>query len=326
MSAEALARTRIAPGSAAMVETNYALREGQWAWMSQLYSDGRAASQAIAARLLHMVRDLTPPAGPRPGFVMAEYTDIDEGIEMFLSASKHQLEADLAEVENEGARFPSWTKHLVEGDRTVRRDLARAMRIVYEATTRPVLSAVKQQLDADRRARSYVLATNGVGALLAGLHPSISWRPPVLELAIPGGDFDISLDDRGLLLVPSFFHCRGPGLTFGAPSPSALYYPMMRSQVMAALALTEAQATRRPGLDALLGSTRAAALEALALRPNLSTGALARRLAISPATASQHATVLRNAELIVTTRQRNSVAHRLTPLGTDLLSGRTGTP
>ncbi|MFI6982279.1 ArsR/SmtB family transcription factor [Embleya sp. NPDC050154] len=45
------------------------------------------------------------------------------------------------------------------------------------------------------------------------------------------------------------------------------------------------------------------------------TTELARRLSISPAGASQHATVLRQANLITSRRHRNTVHHSLTPLG-----------
>jgi DNA-binding transcriptional ArsR family regulator len=50
-----------------------------------------------------------------------------------------------------------------------------------------------------------------------------------------------------------------------------------------------------------------------------STGEVARRLHISAAAASQHTTVLRNAGLLVSRRDRNSVLHTLTPLGRAML-------
>jgi DNA-binding transcriptional ArsR family regulator len=47
---------------------------------------------------------------------------------------------------------------------------------------------------------------------------------------------------------------------------------------------------------------------------------VARRLNISPAAASQHTTVLRNAGLLVSHRDRNTVLHTLTPLGRAMLN------
>lgn len=71
-------------------------------------------------------------------------------------------------------------------------------------------------------------------------------------------------------------------------------------------------------LSALLGATRATALEQIAARPGVSTGALARRLNIAAPTTSQHASVLRGNDLLTTDRHRNTV-HRITALGLRLL-------
>jgi len=75
-----------------------------------------------------------------------------------------------------------------------------------------------------------------------------------------------------------------------------------------------------PGNDnlaALLGPTRAAVLHAL--REPHSTADLAGTLGISPASASEHAKVLRDAYLVETRREGRSVRHSLTPLGRTIL-------
>jgi DNA-binding transcriptional ArsR family regulator len=81
----------------------------------------------------------------------------------------------------------------------------------------------------------------------------------------------------------------------------------------------------RSPLADLLGSTRAAVVEALADRA-ATTGGLARRLGISAATASEHASVLRAANLVTSERDGNRVVHRLTPLGLALSGGPAGRP
>ena len=78
-----------------------------------------------------------------------------------------------------------------------------------------------------------------------------------------------------------------------------------------------ASGAARESLAALLGRTRAAVLQAS--DEGCTTGEVARQLNISPAAASQHATVLRNAGLLVSHRERNSVLHTLTPLGRAML-------
>ncbi|WP_306819912.1 ArsR/SmtB family transcription factor [Streptomyces sp. CA-210063] len=77
-------------------------------------------------------------------------------------------------------------------------------------------------------------------------------------------------------------------------------------------------------LGDLRGRTRAAALNAIA--EGCSTTELARRLNISSAAANQHATVLRNASLITTSRDGKAVLHTVTSLGTALLNSVSRNP
>ena len=76
-------------------------------------------------------------------------------------------------------------------------------------------------------------------------------------------------------------------------------------------------ASRGSALAALVGRNRAAVLQSIA--DGCTTTELARRVGISLAAASQHASVLRGAGLIATRRQGSAVLHVLTPLGAELL-------
>ncbi|WCD91099.1 hypothetical protein KPP03845_200060 (plasmid) [Streptomyces xanthophaeus] len=82
----------------------------------------------------------------------------------------------------------------------------------------------------------------------------------------------------------------------------------------------EADGSALRNLESLLGRTRAAALQVTA--EGCTTSELARRLNVTAAAASQHASVLRNTDLITTSRRGGSVLHLITPLGLALL--RTG--
>ncbi|MFI9626317.1 winged helix-turn-helix domain-containing protein [Streptomyces sp. NPDC052042] len=73
----------------------------------------------------------------------------------------------------------------------------------------------------------------------------------------------------------------------------------------------------RQPLGTLVGSTRAAVLQALTV--SLTTSELARCVGVTPGSASQHASVLRRAGLVSTTRTHTSAIHTLTPLGAALL-------
>lgn len=72
-------------------------------------------------------------------------------------------------------------------------------------------------------------------------------------------------------------------------------------------------------LGKLVGQTRSAVL--LEVGGGCTTSELARRVGVSLASASQHASVLREAGLVHTLRQGSAVLHTLTPLGAALLRG-----
>ena len=159
------------------------------------------------------------------------------------------------------------------------------------------------------------LLHGGHDHLLATLHPTVHWRPPVLEVTYPE-DRDLYLDGRGLLLQPSFFCWQRPVTVANPDLPPVLVYPIEHDPHW--LHHDPQRATRT--LVALLGRTRAAVLEAIA--DGCTTTGLARRLTISVASASQHATTLREAGLSTTYRDRNTVHHTITPLGLALINHR----
>ncbi|GAB3963017.1 ArsR/SmtB family transcription factor [Plantactinospora veratri] len=139
-------------------------------------------------------------------------------------------------------------------------------------------------------------------------------------------DRELHLDGRGLLLVPSFFCARIPVTLLDPELPPVLVYPVDRlgglmpapGEGAGPVPATGGEAGRA-ALAALIGKTRARVLEVVG--DGCSTGEVARRLNISAAAASQHTTVLRNAGLLVSHRDRNTVLHSLTPLGRAILTG-----
>ncbi|MEU3166762.1 winged helix-turn-helix domain-containing protein [Streptosporangium sp. NPDC006930] len=184
----------------------------------------------------------------------------------------------------------------------------------------PYWSRVRGHLESEREVYGRIAITNGVECLLETLHPRLCWNPPVLEIP-DAEDRDVHLNGRGLLLSPSLF-LQGrnhlfldrenetglPALVVSAPCTSAVMSDLM-----------ETPAPDDEALGALVGHTRAAALQALT--ESCTTGGLSERLGISLAGASKHATVLRKAGLITTARNRNTALHTLTSLGMALLHG-----
>ncbi|MGP3914715.1 winged helix-turn-helix domain-containing protein [Nonomuraea sp. 10N515B] len=133
-----------------------------------------------------------------------------------------------------------------------------------------------------------------------------------------GHEGDIHLHGRGLLLVPSVFGFAAPALDPYAEPQPMLTYPAGLEQQSRALPLgaPPAQPTS-PGasssLASVLGRTRAAMLHAIAEHPAWSTKELAARIGIAPASASEHTTSLREAGLVHTVRNRNTVVAVFAP-------------
>lgn len=194
--------------------------------------------------------------------------------------------------------------------------LADVLAVGHELGVAPHWPAMRAQLDADRAARARILADGGIDRLFATLHPDLRWRPPVLDLPgwLPDAVVECELNGRGLDIVPAVFARATPEVYLPGDGPALLIHPVAVDRAAA-----RETGDVPDGLADLLGQTRAAVLTTLT--DGSTTGEVARRLRISPAGASQHATVLRRAGLILSTRRGNNVLHTLTPLGAALLDG-----
>ena len=153
----------------------------------------------------------------------------------------------------------------------------------------------------------------GYPNLTTSCHPRLRWRDEGLERT--GIDFETNQDGRGLLLRPSPFWTGEPIFSFDEEGhrPRVLIYAAQPNGRSASDNGT-GDLTARDSLAALLGSTRAAVLRAL--REPRGTAELAAAVQISPASASEHTKILRDASLIETRREGRSVQHSLTSLGT----------
>ncbi|WP_378273127.1 ArsR/SmtB family transcription factor [Amycolatopsis samaneae] len=189
----------------------------------------------------------------------------------------------------------------------------------------PYWSHTRSCLEAERDVRGRVLITVGVEGLLSSLHPKMRWTPPTLEIAGQPRR-DVHLDGRGLLLSPSLFLIGRSGVLIDARRASTA--PVLAFAVPPSPAVLSGMwgswKPNEQALGALVGHTRAAALQALT--DSCTTGELSQRLGISLAGASKHATILREAGLVETTRNRNTALHTLTPLGVALLQSRRVAP
>ncbi|MEU0038367.1 winged helix-turn-helix domain-containing protein [Streptomyces sp. NPDC006333] len=165
------------------------------------------------------------------------------------------------------------------------------------------------------------LIAGGFEKLLEQANPQwMRWKPPVLEIQMMSDvDRDLYLEGQGLVLVPSMFSTRSVVTQGHHPAVS---YPVFQGQRTVLGPVVSESMDDKADYDRvspLLGRTRALVLITIAEHEDCTTKELATRAGIAPASASEHATVLRGAGLVRSLRHRNFVLHGLTPLGLALL-------
>ncbi|MEI5097381.1 winged helix-turn-helix domain-containing protein [Streptomyces sp. PmtG] len=168
---------------------------------------------------------------------------------------------------------------------------------------------LKSVLDADAAARSTDMATYGVGHLLRSLHPDISWADGRLTVR-KNYDETIPFHGAEVVLAPMAASWPLVSAQLGEPDNAVLGYP-------AAGLGAAADRPRRPGVARLLGRSRAALLGDLAAPRT--TGELAARHQLAPATVSYHLGVLHRSGLVLRERDRNVVRYRRSAEGDALL-------
>ncbi|GGK72993.1 hypothetical protein GCM10012284_03660 [Mangrovihabitans endophyticus] len=222
------------------------------------------------------------------------------------------------------ARFEPMKHLLADVAPEQRGDVASALRYFSRVGIAPYWPRIHAYVDSERLSRAQALLTDGVEHLFGCLHPLIRWSSPALELRHLE-DRVICLDGRGLLIAPSLFLFDLPRVLFpdrdDSDDPPVLVYPAPFN-IAAAKVLWNLSYPGDNSLGALMGSTRAALLRSLRL--SHTTTDLSRRLGVSPAAVSQHTYILREAGLIITRRDKNTVWHSLTYLGAALI--RTNDP
>ncbi|MET8250047.1 winged helix-turn-helix domain-containing protein [Micromonospora sp. NPDC005197] len=324
-SGEDILRTRVAPAADPVWELVLSLHVLQGRNRDPLTSTWRRTvtrglRQDAASDQLRLLFALNPPRGYFPDFLTpyASVEGFEAGLEAVRSTPTQLLQRDLNLLAAEN-QLPASATALARGDGAMLRHLAESMEQYRSLAIGPYWSRIQSAVAADRTLRARALLDGGVEGLLASLRPRMRWDSGVLEVRDYPHSRELHLDGRGLLLVPSFF-CAGTPVALLDPAlPPVLVYPVDR---LGGIAATDgdalaASSAGRDSLAALLGRTRAAVLEAS--HDGCTTSEVARRLNISPAAASQHATVLRNAGLLVSHRDRNTVLHTLTPLGRAVL-------
>ncbi|MEV0390481.1 hypothetical protein [Nonomuraea sp. NPDC050643] len=318
-SAQDLLRVRVQAEPHVMWEILLSLHIAQVPQGARAFGAWRYAVKGDLPASTGMLLTLCRPRGYSPDFLTPsfEVASLEAGLDVVMSTPRARLRADMTELVEE-TPLPSWASGLADGDTTVLRHLHDALKGYHAKALQPYWAGIRNHVRLDRKKRMEAMIDHGLEHLLATLHPGVRWTAPVLEVPYPV-NYDLHLDGRGLTLIPSVFCWPNPitlRVQDGAP---ILVYPVERSPAEA-WAGGHAEQGPTHALTVLMGQTRAEVLWAIGSAPRLNTTDLARKLGISLAGASQHASILRGAGLVATARHKNSALHQITDHGAALLA------
>ncbi|MEV6316126.1 helix-turn-helix domain-containing protein [Streptomyces sp. NPDC051776] len=315
-----LARIRIAARPDALWESILSFHRLRDKRGASVFRQWRGETRTRLNGETRLLASLVPTRGYFPDFLTPPEgaIGVEPAIEALRETPDHRLHRDIRLLGKQRSR-QAWVHALGEGDTGAIGRLIGSLRSYHKAAIAPYWPHVRAQIEADRAARGRALLDGGADQLLTSLPPMMRWRSPVLEADYPV-DRDLYLSGRGLLLQPSFF-CRSTPVTYYDRELSpVLVYPVQHTEESApSTAPVRSYAEDPASLGKLVGHTRSAVLQTIG--QGCTTSELARRVGVSAASASQHASVLREAGLVLTLRHGNAVLHTLTPLGAALLRG-----
>lgn len=309
-----LARTTLAEEPDPLWEVLLSLHQLQGRDGAGQYGHWRERTRRQFPRHAERLLQLAPPRGYSPDFLTppAVGGSFDDAVERVLITAPRRIYHELEQVRRPGS---SWTRDLAAGRREAVKGLGQSLRIYHRHAIAPYWDSIRASVRGDLHHQGSRLTSYGVDHLLSNLHPSVKWERPVLKIT-GFAERDLYLEGRGLRLQPSVFCWQTPTKLRDPKLSPVLVYPVRQAPGILHLATEE---SRTEPLAALLGTTRAAALAAIA--DICTTTELARRCEISLAGASRQAGILREAGLITTRRAGQAVQHDLTPLGQALLNG-----
>ncbi len=291
---------------------------------------GSSSAPVLRAMNSGFVQLCTAPSGETAGL------PFDDALESVLAAPVREWRSAVAGLTELGIDVGPVTA-IADGRPGALAQYGQVLRRFHEAAVASYMPKVAQRISAAHDAHVRLLAEGGVDRLLNSLHPGVTWKDPWLTIQKkphktrcahntlrqndPTHDVLHGLG-RGLTLQPSAFADQ-PCLIAAdddCDMPIQLLFPVPVDWQM----LTDpADEVPRDALGDLMGHSRSSVLRALHERRH-TTSSLARAVYLSPASASEHTSVLRAANLVNTTREGNHVTHALTELGATLVRSAGG--
>jgi DNA-binding transcriptional ArsR family regulator len=174
----------------------------------------------------------------------------------------------------------------------------------WRAVMDDVWPHVRKVLDHDRHDRTDTAAAQGLGAMLAGLHPDVRWSGGAIEVDKPY-DESVEYADAEIVLVPSLAAWPRLAVQLCNPSDAMIAYPLT------------VPPSRPTGAAALLGRGRAAVLRAAS--PGASTSEISRRTGLAPSTVSHHLKILHGTGLLDRARRGHEVIYTRNAQGNSIL-------
>jgi DNA-binding transcriptional ArsR family regulator len=228
--------------------------------------------------------------------------DIETELEQIRRAPEERVAEEVARCLQGRGRIAADVEDALRSAGAARR-LADLMAALWAGVISPCWPQIRGCLERDILYRSRVLATHGLGPVLADLAPSVAHRdcpPPAAT--------------HGLLLMPSaFIWPRIATVRSSSSGPSTVSYP---ARGIGAMWFSSSRA-RAVELASLIGRTRAQILDALA--EPMHTTALALQLGRSPGNVADHLAVLRGTGLVAGARLGRRVIYSRTSLAEALL-------
>lgn len=320
-----LARLRVAEGADPLWEVALSLHLLQNQQAALTFDPWRREVRAALERagLPGVVRDLIavcPAAEYFPDFLTPGRgeADVDAAVDRVLSTPKRRLGAEIARLHARSpGPVPRGMRALAAGEPGALRRLGAALRRYHDIAVAPYLPAIRAQAAADRARRGEVALGGGAEGLLASYAELPGWQAHGDVLCAPYPvRRELNLHGRTLTLVPGFFCVRTPLALVDEELPPVLVHPLSPAP---GWLRRSRHGDAAPPVAQLIGASRARMLELLG--EPMTTTAVATALRLAPSTASRHATVLRAAGLLTTSRDGNRVLHRRTRLGRALLDG-----
>ncbi|MFD9909257.1 ArsR/SmtB family transcription factor [Streptomyces sp. NPDC059063] len=323
--AEDLSRTRLASGVRPLLELEIGIRLLQERSHPVRFDAWRRRAATRLPPRLTPLFDFIPALGASADFLdLNRAEEPDEFVERLCSTPAHRFVEDVDRWAAGLKRVPRSARQLRQ-DPALVRPLAEAVHTAHDLLVAPYWPRIEQLAGADRALRLRHVTEHGVERLLRELNPRyITWESPVLQLTTASSrDDDIHLAGRGLLLIPTVFGSHYPAYDHPDDGQPWITFPVKdatRATAAPALVTAGTLSEAPSSLRALLGRTRATVLWVIAEHAGCTTTQLAARAGISPASASEHASVLRKAGLTALTRDGKAARHAVSPAGRTLLN------